>query len=65
MMDISRMPVIDISNVRGMGVADMDKTSTWALNFFKISLCSTPNLCSSSTTIKPKSLKITSVESRR
>ena len=52
-----------ISRVRGIGVADIASTSTLALNFFNFSLCSTPNLCSSSTIIKPKSLKATSSES--
>ena len=55
-VDISRMPVIAISSVRGIGVADMDSTSTEVRSRFICSLCSTPNRCSSSTMISPRSL---------
>ena len=55
-VDISRMPVIAISSVRGIGVADMDRTSTVVRSRFICSLCSTPKRCSSSTTIRPRSL---------
>ena len=42
--------------VLGIGVALKDKISTFNLNFFKISFCFTPNLCSSSIIKSPKSL---------
>ena len=44
MVDISRMPVIAISSVRGIGVADMDNTSTRP-QLLRYSLCSTPKRC--------------------
>ena len=59
-VDISRMPVIDISSVRGIGVADIVSTSTAVRSCFSCSLCSTPNRCSSSTTTSPRSLNATS-----
>ena len=55
-VDISRMPVIAISSVRGMGVADMVSTSTCARNCLRNSLCSTPKRCSSSTMTSPSCL---------
>src|SRR5215204_4966705 len=63
MVLISRMPVIAISRVRGIGVADMARTSTWVRRRFSCSLCSTPKRCSSSITTRPKSLKLTSPDS--
>ena len=48
-----------------MGVADIARTSTVARNFFNFSLCSTPNLCSSSTMISPRSRNFISSESNR
>ena len=54
-----------ISSVRGIGVADMDSTSTFARRALRCSLCSTPNLCSSSTMTSPRSLKRTSGVSNR
>ena len=54
-VDISRMPVIAISRVRGIGVADIDSTSTDVRSRFICSLCSTPKRCSSSTMISPRS----------
>ncbi len=54
-VDISRMPVIAISRVRGIGVADMLSTSTDVRSRFICSLCSTPKRCSSSTMISPRS----------
>ena len=59
MVDISRMPVIAISRVRGIGVADIDSTSTAARSIFMASLCSTPKRCSSSTITRPRSLILT------
>ncbi len=56
MVDISRMPVIAISSVRGIGVADMVSTSTEARRALSCSLCSTPKRCSSSTMIRPRFL---------
>ena len=55
-VDISRMPVSDISSVRGIGVADIDSTSTEARSVLRYSLCSTPKRCSSSTMTRPRSL---------
>ena len=59
MVVISRMPVSDISRVRGIGVADMVSTSTAVRIDFRYSLCSTPKRCSSSTTTRPRSLNRT------
>ncbi len=64
-VDISRMPVTAISRVRGIGVADMVSTSTFARSFFSCSLCSTPKRCSSSTMTRPRSLNFVSEENRR
>ncbi len=50
------MPVIAISSVRGIGVADIVSTSTWARSVLRYSLCSTPKRCSSSTMISPSCL---------
>jgi hypothetical protein len=61
-VDISRMPVTAISSVRGIGVADMVRTSTFVRRPFSCSLCSTPKRCSSSTITRPRSLKATSDE---
>ena len=58
--DKSRIPTIDICNVLGIGVADKVSTSTLFFNCLIFSLCFTPNLCSSSTTSNPRSLKIIS-----
>ncbi len=55
-VDISRMPVIAISSVRGIGVADMVSTSTEARSCLRNSLCSTPKRCSSSTITRPSCL---------
>ncbi|CAB4766431.1 unannotated protein [freshwater metagenome] len=65
MLDISLIPVIAISRVLGIGVADIERTSTLVLAFFNSSLCSTPNLCSSSTTNNPKLRNSISFESSR
>ena len=65
MTDISLMPVKDISKVRGIGVAVIVKKSTFVFKAFRCSLCSTPNLCSSSITTKPKSLNLTSEVNKR
>ena len=48
--------MIAISRVRGIGVALIDSTSTVVRSRFICSLCSTPKRCSSSTTIRPRSL---------
>ena len=64
-VDISRMPVIAISRVRGIGVADMLSTSTAVRIRLSASLCSTPNRCSSSTTTSPRSLTLTSALNSR
>ena len=60
-VDISRMPAIDISSVRGIGVADMVSTSTCERMALMCSLCSTPNRCSSSTTTRPNCFHCTPV----
>ena len=65
MVDISRMPVIAISSVRGIGVADMLSTSTEARSVFRCSLCSTPKRCSSSTMTRPSCLNRVAVWSSR
>ena len=65
MVDISRIPVTAISRVRGIGVADIARTSTVVRIFFSDSFCSTPKRCSSSTITRPKSLNATSSERRR
>src|SRR5450756_3231700 len=57
MREMSRMPTMDDSNVRGMGVALRVSTSTSVFIFLIFSLSSTPKSCSSSTIIKPMSLK--------
>ncbi len=64
-VDISRMPVIAISRVRGIGVADMASTSTDVRSRFIASLCSTPNRCSSSTITRPRSFSLMSGFSSR
>jgi hypothetical protein len=55
-VDISRMPVSDISSVRGIGVALIVSTSTAVRICLRNSLCSTPKRCSSSTMTSPRSL---------
>ena len=47
-------------SVLGIGVAVKVKQSTLVLKVFNFSLCPTPNFCSSSITINPRSLKCTS-----
>ncbi len=64
-MDISRIPVTAISRVRGIGVADIARTSTAVRSVLSCSLCSTPKRCSSSTTTSPRSLNRTSEPSSR
>ena len=51
--DASRNPAIAICKVRGIGVADRVKTSTEDFSVEILSLCLTPNRCSSSITSKP------------
>jgi len=65
MMERSRTPIIDMCNVRGIGVAVRVSTSTSLRSFFSCSLCFTPKRCSSSTTTSPRSLNETSAESKR
>src|SRR6185437_5893595 len=52
-------------SVRGMGVADMVRTSTCLRICLSRSLCRTPKRCSSSTTSRPRSANFTSFEIRR
>ena len=54
MVDISRIPEMPISSVRGIGVADMASTSTSVRSCLRYSLCSTPNRCSSSMMTRPE-----------
>ena len=56
-VDISRMPVTAISSVRGIGVADIARMSTFVLSFLSASLCSTPKRCSSSMIDEPEVLE--------
>jgi hypothetical protein len=65
MIDMSRMPTSDMFNVLGMGVAVIVSTSTRLRICLMRSLCATPNRCSSSTTSRPRSLKVTSFDSSR
>ena len=58
-MLISLIPVMAISRVRGIGVADMESTSTFVFMSFNFSLCSTPKRCSSSMMMSPRSLNFT------
>ena len=57
------MPVIAISSVLGIGVADMESTSTLVFMSLSFSLCSTPKRCSSSMMISPRSLNFTPADS--
>ena len=59
---MSLIPLKDICNVLGIGVAESVSTSTVDLIFFKASLCFTPNLCSSSMTTRPKFGKFISLD---
>ena len=52
-------------SVRGIGVAVIVRTSTFLRICLMRSLCATPKRCSSSTTSRPRSLKVTSFDSRR
>src|SRR5437667_59306 len=65
MIERSRIPIIDMCSVRGIGVAVSVSTSTSLRSFFSCSLCFTPKRCSSSITTSPRSLKETSAESSR
>ena len=65
MTDMSRMPERPICSVRGMGVAESVRQSTFALRCFSLSLAATPKRCSSSMTRRPRSRKATSFERRR
>ena len=65
MVDISRMPAMPISSVRGIGVADMASTSTSVRIRLRYSLCSTPNRCSSSRMTRPSRANRVSGDSSR
>ena len=62
---ISFMPRRDRCRVLGMGVAVMVRISIFSRSLFSFSLCSTPNLCSSSMITNPRSLNFTSSLSSR
>ena len=51
--------------VRGIGVADIESTSTLSFSCRSSSFCLTPKRCSSSITSSPRSLARTSRESSR
>ncbi|MNY53333.1 hypothetical protein D3C86_1890790 [compost metagenome] len=57
----SRAPIREKCKVRGIGVAVNVKESTLARNSFNFSFTETPNFCSSSIIINPKSLNLTSL----
>ena len=56
---MSRAPINENCNVRGMGVADMVSVSTLVLSVRSFSLVDTPNFCSSSMISSPKSCHFT------
>ena len=59
------IPFRERARVRGMGVAESMSTSTFSRASLSFSFDSTPKRCSSSTTIRPRSLKATSFWSIR
>ena len=61
-VEMSRIPVKDICNVLGMGVAVIVRQSILLRRCFIFSLCSTPNRCSSSRISSPRSLNFTSAD---
>ena len=65
MTDMSRMPLMAMFSVRGIGVADKVSTSTLGAISLIRSFCATPNRCSSSTMNSPRSLNFTSLDSIR
>ena len=52
-------------SVRGIGVAESVRTSTFLHSDFSFSFCATPKRCSSSIITRPKSRNFTSFETRR
>ena len=64
-VDISRIPEMPISSVRGIGVADMASTSTSVRSCLRYSFCSTPNRCSSSMMTRPSRSNRVSGDSSR
>ncbi len=65
MTDMSRRPTSDMCSVRGMGVAESARASTFLRISLRRSLWATPKRCSSSTTRRPRSANFTSFESKR
>ena len=65
MVERSRMPLMAMFRVRGMGVAERVSMSTPIKFSFSFSLCLTPKRCSSSMMTRPRSWNRTSLESRR
>lgn len=59
------IPMMDICNVRGIGVAVKVSTSIVFLRFLIFSFCLTPKRCSSSIQSNPKSLNSTSLDKIR
>ncbi len=55
----------DICKVRGMGVAERERTSMFLEISLILSFCATPNRCSSSTAKNPSFLNLTSWLSKR
>ena len=62
---MSRRPASERCSVRGIGVAVSVRTSVSSLSCLRRSLCFTPNRCSSSTMMRPRSSKTTSGLRRR
>ena len=65
MVERSRMPLMAMFRVRGMGVADRVSMSTPMKFSLSFSLCLTPKRCSSSMITRPRSWNFTSLDSSR
>ena len=55
----SRAPIKENCKVRGIGVAVSVSVSTVVRSVFSLSLTATPNFCSSSIIMRPRSLNLT------
>ena len=65
MVLISLTPAKDMCKVLGIGVAVRVRMSTWLRICLSLSLCITPNRCSSSIITRPRSLNLTSFWTKR
>ena len=65
MVERSRMPLMAMFSVRGMGVAERVSMSTPMKFSLSFSLCFTPKRCSSSMMTRPRSWNFTSLDSSR